>query len=72
MTTAQTTAVGEGLPPFDDYAAPLVKHLGFRCSATQYAHIACRALCEKTAEGSIIRRWITRGAAAEGIDISTF
>jgi hypothetical protein len=72
MTAAKTTAVGEGLPPFEDYSAPLVKSLGFRCSAPMYAGIAIRALCEGTGEGTVIRRWLTRGAAAEGIDLKSF
>lgn len=70
--TAQPCAVDRELPPFDETSAPLIRHQSFRCTAVQYAHIVARALAEGKGEGAILRRWITRGAAAEGIDINTF
>jgi hypothetical protein len=72
MTATNTPADGVDLPRFDDYAAPLVKPFTVRLTATQYAHLACRGLCEGNGEGAVLRRWLVKGAAAEGIDLLSF
>jgi len=69
--TAATSAVGE--KDFSDpYGVPLVKHLNVRISGPSYAAVVTRALAEQRTEAEIARRWMRRGAAAEGVSFDVF
>lgn len=57
------------LPDFSDYSQPLVRTISVRLTAPMYARLICRSLTSKESEGSIIRRWLWRGAGVEGIDL---
>jgi hypothetical protein len=57
------------LPHYSDIDLPLVKHMTVRLPAPFYARIVLAALTSKNSEGHIIRRWLWRGALAEGIDL---
>jgi len=70
LTTTTNTGNGAGeLADFNDYSAPLIRQLSVRVDAPTYARVLTRALCERSSEGKIIRRWLWKGALAEGIDI---
>ena len=49
---------------------PLVRTASFKMTLPCYARLVTRALCENSSEGRIIRRWMTRGAALEGISLN--
>ena len=69
--TATTSDSGVGdLPEYNDIALPLCRQLSVRISAPMYARLVTRALTSKSSEGAIIRRWLWRGALAEGIDLN--
>ena len=79
--TATTTAVGVSDQMQDQYAdqdqfadngAPLVKHLHIRVSGPSYAAIVTRALAEGRPEAEVARRWMRRGALAEGCSFDAF
>ena len=68
--TATTPDVGVAdLPEYNDVDLPLAKHMTARVPAPFYARIVVRALTSKSSEGAVIRRWLWRGALAEGIDL---
>ena len=71
MTASPPTAV-EPLEEYDDKLTPLAKQLTIRMSAVAYANLVTRSLCESKTEGAIVRRWLWRGALAEGHDLQTF
>lgn len=69
--TATTSDSGVGdLPEYDDFALPLRRQLSVRISAPMYARLVTRALTSRSSEGAIVRRWLWRGALAEGIDLN--
>ena len=71
ILTATTSSSGVGdLPEYNDLALPLRRQLSVRISAPMYARLVTRALTSKSSEGAIIRRWLWRGALAEGIDLN--
>lgn len=49
---------------------PLVRTASFKMTLPAYARLVTRSLCENSSEGRIIRRWMTRGAALEGISLN--
>ena len=71
MTTSTSQKdVGGDLQPYDEInQPPLVKMFSVRLPAPTYARLVTRALCERNSEGSVLRRWLWRGAMAEGIDL---
>ena len=73
--TAATTAVGvsdQMQDQFADNGAPLVKHMTVRLSGPSYAAIVTRALAEGRPEAEVARRWMRRGALAEGCSFDAF
>ena len=69
-TTPEKSVVND-LPVYSElHAPPLVKSFTFRLNACFYARLITRALCERQSEGAIVRRWMYRGALAEGIDLN--
>ena len=49
---------------------PLVRTASFKMTLPAYARLVTRSLCENSSEGRIIRRWMTRGATLEGINLN--
>ena len=69
--TATTSDSGVGdLPEYNDHALPLCRQITVRINAPMYARLLTRALTSRSSEGAIIRRWLWRGALAEGIDLN--
>ena len=69
-STPEKSVVND-LPVYSElHAPPLVKSFTFRLNACFYARLITRALCERQSEGAIVRRWMYRGALAEGIDLN--
>lgn len=62
--TAETPAVDD--KDFSDPPYPLLKHLHVRLSKPAYASLVTRSLAERRTEAEIARRWMRRGALAEG------
>ena len=52
----------------DPRGVPLTRQLTIRMSQAMYASIVTRSLIEQAPEAEIARRWIRRGALAEGIN----
>lgn len=50
---------------------PLVKQTTVRITAPAYARVLSRSLVERVSEGQVMRRWLWRGALAEGIDLNS-
>ena len=69
MTATTPDAGVADLPEYNDIDLPLVKVTTVRLPAPFYAHLVIRALTSKSSEGAVIRRWLWRGALAEGIDL---
>ena len=83
MTTLQTSnqensltitnadrGAGNDEKQYDErHMPPLIKHTSIRMTAPMFARLTVRALVERNSEGFILRRWLTKGAAAEGIDL---
>ena len=63
---AQNLDVGSG------NGAVLDQFLAVRLTKVQRASIITRALCEGSNESAVIRRWLTLGAATEGVDLNSF
>ena len=83
MTTLQTSdqedlltatnanrGAGNDEKQYDErHLPPLIKHTSIRMTAPMFARLAVRALVERNSEGFILRRWLTKGAATEGINL---
>ena len=69
MTATTRNGVGADLPDYDDLAVPLVKQTSLRIPATAYALLKIHSLTENKSEGHILRRWLWRGAMAEGVNL---
>ena len=67
-------SVGEQKEQLEEYSEthlpPLVRTASFKMTLPCYARLVTRALCENSSEGRIVRRWMTRGAALEGISLN--
>ena len=72
MTASTNVVNGAGNEDADyqDHLIPLVKVKTIRLTAPMYARLAVRALCEGKSEGAIVRRWLVKGALAEGIELN--
>ena len=68
--TAQTPAV-DGMD-YTDPPYPLIKHLHVRLSAPSYATLVTQSLIERRSEAEVARRWMRRGARAEGHNFDAF
>ena len=68
-TNAHRGAGNEELHYDERHLPPLIKHTSIRMTAPMYARLITRALVERSSEGFILRRWLWKGALAEGINI---